>query len=158
VSTSEPAVLVREAGPGDLDALVRFNMAMALETEGLQPDPEVMRAGVSAALGDPSRGRYFVVERGGVVAGGLLVTTEWSDWRNATFWWIQSVFVEPGHRGAGLFAALYLHVKALAAAAGSCGLRLYVHADNDRARSVYERLGMVDSGYRVLETPDALKR
>jgi GNAT superfamily N-acetyltransferase len=148
---------IREARAGDLDALVRFNLAMALETEGKRLDPAVLRAGVRAALGDPARGRYFVAEHDGVVAGALLITEEWSDWRNAPFWWIQSVYVEAGHRGAGVLRALYRHVEALATAAGACGLRLYVHEDNARAQAVYARLGMARSHYRVMETPDRLE-
>ena len=152
------SVAVRDAVPGDLEALVRFNLAMARETEGLAIDAERLRAGVGAALADASKGRYWVAERDGAVVGGLLVTYEWSDWRNATFWWIQSVYVDPVHRGRGVFTALYRHVARLASGAGCCGVRLYVHEHNERARAVYQRLGMVASGYRVLETPDVLKK
>ncbi len=81
-----------------------------------------------------------------------MVTFEWSDWRNADFWWIQSVYVHPDFRSAGIFKALYRHVEALALEAGACGLRLYVERDNARAQEVYRRLGMVDSGYAVYET------
>lgn len=150
--------VVRDAHPRDLRTLVRFNLAMARETEDLGPDPGVLLEGVRAALLDPTRGRYFVAERMGAVAGALLVTYEWSDWRNAVFWWVQSVYVEPAHRRTGVFTALYRHVEALASSAGSCGLRLYVHEHNEIASAVYRKLGMVSSGYRVLETPDALRR
>lgn len=130
---------------------------MARETEGLAPDPEVLRQGVHAVLGDSSKGGYFVAEREGGVAGALLITYEWSDWRNAAFWWIQSVYVHPDHRRAGVFTALYRHVERLAAVAGACGLRLYVHEHNSLARAVYAKLGMVRSEYRVMETPDVLR-
>jgi GNAT superfamily N-acetyltransferase len=149
---------IRPACEDDLAALERFNQAMARETEDAHLDPEVLRAGVSAALADQGRGRYFVAERDGRVAAALLVTYEWSDWRNARFWWIQSVYVEPEHRGAGLFKALYRHVEELASRDGACGLRLYVHEHNVRAQAVYARLGMVRSSYRVMETPDRLRR
>jgi len=151
-------VRVRDAAPGDLDALVRFNLAMARETEGLQIDAERLRAGIGAALSDPAKGRYWIAECDGAVVGGVLVTHEWSDWRNAMFWWIQSVYVDPAHRGRGVFTALYRHVERVATAAGCCGLRLYVHEHNERARAVYYKLGMVSSGYQVLETPDPLKK
>jgi len=148
---------IRDAEAQDVDTLVRFNLAMARETEDLGPDREVLRQGVRAVIGDSSKGRYFVAERQGAVAGALLVTYEWSDWRNAAFWWIQSVYVEPAHRRAGIFTALYRHIAALAVGAGACGLRLYVHQNNALASSVYRKLGMVQSEYRVMETPDVLR-
>lgn len=149
--------MVRAARPSDLDAILHFNESMARETEDVALDPSVLREGVRAVLHDPAKGRYFVAERDGQVVGGLLITYEWSDWRNGMFWWIQSVYVLPAHRRRGVFASLYRHVEALALADGACGLRLYVHEHNERARAIYERLGMVDSRYRLLETPDRLK-
>src|SRR5688572_449421 len=106
---------IRLAVPSDVDALVEFNQAMALETEGKQLDTETLRAGVSAVFGDEKKGFYVVVEENGTVSAGLMVTTEWSDWRDGWFWWIQSVYVRPGHRGGGLYGRMYEFVKALAA-------------------------------------------
>src|SRR6185503_20699634 len=104
------ALVIREARSGDAETLARFNEAMALETEGLRLEPAVIRAGVRAVLADPARGRYFVAERAGAVAGALLITYEWSDWRNATFLWLQSVYVDPAERGRGVFTRLFRHV------------------------------------------------
>jgi len=150
-------IAVREGRLGDEDRIARFNMAMAEETEGIRLDPDTVWAGVRALLQDPAKGRYFLAERQGEVAGQLLVTYEWSDWRNAMFLWIQSVYVEPRHRRAGVFAALFRHVKTLAASPGRCGLRLYVHETNRDAQETYARLGLVRPGYIVLESPDTLR-
>ena len=150
-------VSVREARQEDAEVLARFNEAMALETEGLRLDSAAIRAGVFAVLGDPSRGRYFVAERAGAIAGALLITYEWSDWRNATFLWLQSVYVEPAERRRGVFTSLFRHAEKIASQRGYCGLRLYVDADNARAREVYERLGLVHRNYLVLESPDRLR-
>jgi len=145
-------VTVRDARPTDLEALVRFNAAMARETEDLVLDPARLRAGVARALGDPARGRYLVAERDGRVAGALLLTREWSDWRDGWFWWIQSVYVEPAARRHGVYRALHAAVLARAAAAGDvAGVRLYVELANRAAQATYERLGMRRARYVVCE-------
>lgn len=142
---------IRDATPADVDVLVAFNAAMAEETEGLALDRARLREGVAAVFADARRGRYRVVEDGGEVVGALLVTYEWSDWRNADWWWIQSVYVRPTHRGRGAFSALYADVEAAARDAGACGLRLYVEQHNTRAQRTYQRLGMSASHYAMYE-------
>ena len=129
-----------------------YNAAMALETEHKRLAPATVRAGVARGIANPAEACYFVAEtEGGDVVGQLMVTFEWSDWRNGTFWWVQSVYVHPDHRARGIFKSLYQHVEQLARAAGACGLRLYVERDNARAQDVYRKLGMVDAGYAVFE-------
>jgi GNAT superfamily N-acetyltransferase len=145
-------ITVRSAESGDLAFIARGNAAMALETEHRSLDERVVALGVQAAFADASRGRYFVAELDGRVVGQLMVTYEWSDWRNGAFWWIQSVYVLPEARRCGAFSALYAHVDSLAKATpGVCGLRLYVEFANERAQATYRRCGMVDAGYRVME-------
>lgn len=155
--SSPGAISVRPARLEDLETLALYNEAMALETEGLQLDPVTLRAGIRAVLEEPARGRYFVAERSGRLAGALLLTHEWSDWRNALFLWIQSVYVDPLHRRRGVFTALYRHAAELASAPGHCGLRLYMDAHNATARATYERLGMRHENYLVFETRDPLR-
>jgi ribosomal protein S18 acetylase RimI-like enzyme len=147
------SLAIRAALPADQEFLAHGNEAMALETEHRTLDPQVVRRGVAAALADPAHGRYFVAEdASGRPVGQLMVTYEWSDWRNGQFWWIQSVYVLPEYRRRGVFRALYQHVEGLARSTqGVCGLRLYVEADNVNAQRTYERCGMVDAGYRVME-------
>ena len=143
---------IRLATQADVESLVDFNQAMALETEGKQLSSELLRAGVSAVFGDEKKGFYVVVEDKGAVAAGLMVTTEWSDWRNGWFWWIQSVYVRPEHRGGGLYGRMYDFVKERAAEAGDvCGFRLYVEKENERAQRVYEKLGMERTYYLMYE-------
>jgi GNAT superfamily N-acetyltransferase len=144
---------VRNAEAGDLDFIARGNAAMALETEHKRLDPETVRNGVRAAFENPARGRYFVAEIDGRVVGQMMITHEWSDWRNGDFWWIQSVYVAPDARRQGVFRALYGHVERLAQSTqGVCGLRLYVENDNMRAQRTYLGCGMVNAGYLVMET------
>ena len=154
---TDPAISIREARPGDAEPIARFNEAMALETERLRLDPATIRAGVRAVLDDPARGRYFVAEEAGRVVGALMTTYEWSDWRNGTFLWIQSVYVEPAHRRRGVFTALYRRVEEMARSPGYCGLRLYMEAENHGARKTYEALGMTHRSYLVFETRDRLR-
>ena len=152
-------ITIRPGAPDDLELLVRFNAAMALETEARELDPQRLRAGIRAVLEGAEggvRGAYRVAqdaERPGDGAlGALLVTREWSDWRNGWFWWIQSVYVEPAARRRGVLAALYRDVLAEARARGDvCGVRLYVERQNRVAREAYRRLGMADSSYRLME-------
>ena len=146
-------VTVRTATSVDLDALVRGNARMAEETEGRTLDPAVLREGVTRVLEDPAKGHYWVAEMDGRVVGQLMITREWSDWRNGVFWWIQSVFVEEDVRRAGVFRALYGHIYRLAVEdPDCCGLRLYVENYNRRAQRTYDRLGMANAGYVVMET------
>lgn len=137
--------------------IARYNSGMAEETEGKTLAPDIIGPGVRALLEDLSKGQYWVAETGDGVIGQIMVTYEWSDWRNGTIWWIQSVYVHPDWRRKGVFSALYRHVESLAAAApGVIGLRLYVEANNERAQQTYQALGMIRSGYLVMEslTPD----
>jgi GNAT superfamily N-acetyltransferase len=144
---------IRRATIDDLEALVHFNSAMAEETEGKQLSRDLLTRGVRAVFEDPAKGFYLLAETEGTAAGGLMVTVEWSDWRNAYFWWIQSVFVRPEFRGRGVYAMLHRHIEELAAATGDvCGIRLYVDRENARAKSVYERLGMTPARYDFYET------
>ena len=143
---------IRLATNADAEVLTGFNAAMALETERKQLLPEVVGAGVRALLGNPSSGFYVLAEEEGHVVGALLITKEWSDWRNGSFWWIQSVYVRPEFRRRGVYKALYRHVQRLAAQdPGVCGFRLYVERENARAQAAYRELGMAETDYRVFE-------
>lgn len=145
-------IKVRDAVASDCDSLCDGNARMALETENHTLPAATLTAGVQALLGNTALGRYFVAESDGKVVGQIMVTYEWSDWRNATFWWIQSVFVWPEFRRKGVFSALYDHVRCEARdAAGVCGLRLYVMNDNVHAQHTYERCGMHRTDYEVME-------
>ena len=145
---------IRAAVPADIDAIAAFNAAMAWETEQRRLDPATLRAGVAAVLDDPGHGFYRVAERDGAVVACLLVTYEWSDWRNGRWWWLQSVYVAPEARGLGLFGRMYRAVREQARATpGVCGLRLYVEHDNARAQAVYAALGMTPEPYRILHEP-----
>jgi GNAT superfamily N-acetyltransferase len=136
----------------DAEIIAQFNMALARESEALELDPHCVRAGVEALLRDPAKGTYYVAVSAGEVVGQLLITHEWSDWRNGDFWWLQSVYVRPDFRRRGVFRALFEFVQTKAAAAQDvCGLRLYMEQDNDRAREAYRGLGMKETHYRVFE-------
>lgn len=143
---------VRQAVPNDAVAVAEYNRRLAWETEHKALDPAQLLPGVAAVLGDAARGIYFVAEQEGEVVGQLAITYEWSDWRNGWFWWIQSVYVREDARKSGVFRLLYDHVAALAKERGDViGLRLYVEADNDRARKTYDRLGLTATNYLILE-------
>ena len=125
---------------------------MAQETEGLELDEAVVRPGVAAVLADDSRGFYLIADIDGNIAGQLMVTYEWSDWRNGLFWWIQSVYVRPEFRRRGVYSALHHHVtKAAQLTGGVCGIRLYVEQDNIIAQQVYESLNMRRTRYQMYE-------
>ena len=145
-------VHIRQAIPDDAGFVVESNVAMALETEGLVLDPATVKAGVAAVLNNAPLGFYLVAEIGGSPAGQLMVTYEWSDWRNGLFWWIQSVYVRSEFRRQGVYSALHRRVAEMAEAQGGvCGLRLYVEYENTTAQQVYESLDMHRTRYHMYE-------
>ena len=149
-------ITTRAANVSDTDIIARFNSQMAWETEQRRLDPECVRAGVRALLLDAAKGTYFlgeVAESGEpFIAGQLLITYEWSDWRNGNFWWIQSVYVAKEFRGKGVFRALFNHVHTMAKARNDvCGLRLYMDAHNAGARRTYEQIGFELTNYEMFE-------
>ena len=148
---------MRLADERDVRALVEFNLLMARETEAKDLAVEVLTAGVEYLLRNPRHGFYVVAEHDTIehqseVTGSLMVTYEWSDWRNGVFWWIQSVYVKPEFRRQGIYKRLYEFVKALAAnETGVRGFRLYVEKENHTAQQAYERLGMTETYYKMFE-------
>jgi GNAT superfamily N-acetyltransferase len=150
---------IRRATPEDLATIVAHNRAMAAETEQLDLDSELAEAGARALLEDPSKGFYLLAERDRRPVGQLMITTEWSDWRNGEFWWIQSVYVRPETRRTGVYRALHDQVVTLAQTSGRvCGVRLYVARDNAVARATYGALGMAASHYDLFEVDFVLDR
>lgn len=156
-------IAVRPAIPNDSEFLVRGNAQLALETENLSLDLDRLRLGVQAVFDDPARGIYLIAEIDSgskrTPAGQMMITYEWSDWRNGVFWWIQSVYTVPEARRRGVFRALYSAADALAKRQGSvCGLRLYVDNHNQAAQEVYRRCGMRETAYRLFEVDNILSR
>ena len=154
-------IRIRPAHAADAALIAEWNAAMAMETEGKHLDPQVVHDGVANGIADPAKARYFVAmedasvagaETLGIPVGTLMLTTEWSDWRNGHWWWIQSVYVPPEHRRKGVFSALYRHVESLAKAAPDVvGIRLYVEKHNEKAQAAYGRLGLVKTDYEVMQ-------
>lgn len=135
----------------DLPILADHNQAMALETEDRALARPIIEAGLNAVLSDPHKGFYLVAEQEGRIAGNLMITFEWSDWRNGPMWWFQSVYIRPEDRGKGLFRQMYQHVLDMARSKGVKEVRLYVDKENKNAQKVYESLGMVQSHYYMYE-------
>ena len=149
----DSSITIRAATQADIPFLVESNAAMALETEHKVLDRAVLTRGTSSVLAESQRGFYRIAERDGYPVGCLMVTYEWSDWRNGDWWWIQSVYVTPQARRSGVFSALYADIETRARSTTAVvGLRLYVENENRNAQETYAALGMVDSGYRLLET------
>ncbi len=144
-------IIIRRAESADAAHFVQFNRAMAWETESLKLDEDKIRAGVDGLFAKPQFGFYVVAEFEGKVAGGLMITYEWSDWRNKVYWWIQSVYVLPEFRGRGIYRGLYEGVKRLGRESDCCGFRLYVERSNQIAQEVYKKLGMEESHYLMFE-------
>lgn len=142
----------RAAGVADIPAIVQFQISMARETEGLELDFEICSAGVRAVFERPERGLYYVGEINQTVVGSLLITYEWSDWRNGVVWWIQSVYVLPRFRRRGLYSGLYSYIQTLARGEDNVrAIRLYVDRRNVAAHKVYDSLGMNGDHYQVFE-------
>jgi GNAT superfamily N-acetyltransferase len=143
---------IRRATIDDAETLARFNEAMAEETEDKTLDPDTVRAGVRAVFDKPEQVFYLVAERDSTIVGSLMITTEWSDWRNADFWWIQSVYVRPEARRTGVYTGLHRDVRRrVRNTEDVCGLRLYVERANAAAQAAYDELGMDEPPYRMYE-------
>jgi ribosomal protein S18 acetylase RimI-like enzyme len=145
-------LIIRPAQFKDKEAIIRFQSEMAQETEQLTLDENILEKGVTAALSDRNKGFYIVAEIDGEVVASLMITYEWSDWRNGLVWWIQSVYVLPAHRGSKVYSAMYAHIKEMAQRNDSIrGIRLYVDKTNTKAMKVYEKLGMNGEHYGLFE-------
>jgi len=145
-------IKIRKATPRDVDTLAYFNTAIAWETESKRLDPDTITRGVENLLRRPELGFYLLAELEGQIAGALMITSEWSDWRNGLFWWIQSVYVRAEYRRQGVFRHLYEEVERQARKDKDvCGLRLYVEHNNHTAQRTYRSLGMEETNYRLYE-------
>ncbi len=145
-------MIVRKAVPTDAKAITQFQLDMALETENIHLDPPTVALGVKAVFDDPSKGNYYVAEENGRVIASLLTTFEWSDWRNGTVLWVQSVYVMPSYRGKGVYKNMYRHIQSLVNDDHKLkGIRLYAEKGNLTAHKVYEKLGMTAEHYQLYE-------
>jgi len=143
---------IRRATIEDTNVIVEFNTLLAEETEHRKLEKKALLPGVKAVLTDATKGVYFLAEENKTLVGQLMITYEWSDWRNGNFWWIQSVYVRKEFRELGVFRTLYGHVEELARKRKDvCGLRLYVEHENERAQKTYEKMGMRRSVYQMFE-------
>jgi GNAT superfamily N-acetyltransferase len=144
--------IIRPATVSDSVIIAEFNTFLAKETENIDLDRERLKKGIESLFADKSKGIYYLTEADDKVVGQLMITYEWSDWRNATCWWIQSVYVLPEYRMHGVFRKLYHYIESLARTRGDvCGLRLYVDTSNKRAQQTYEALGMKRSHYEMMD-------
>ena len=143
---------IRKANPSEIDSIVTFQQKMAMETESLELDTAILTKGVQAVFDDSSKGIYYVAIEDEKTIASLLITYEWSDWRNGQVYWIQSVYVLPEHRGKGVYKQMYLHLKEEVEKSPNIrGLRLYVEKDNQIAQKVYSKLGMDGEHYKMFE-------
>lgn len=144
-------MLIRIAELKDVDQIATFQLNMAYESESTTLNYKTLQAGVAAIIADSNKGTYLVAENNSQLIGCLMITKEWSDWKNSWYWWIQSAYVEPNWRQQGIFTAMYNTVKKMAANDGACSVRLYVDKTNINAQSAYKKLGMTDSHYFIYE-------
>lgn len=144
-------IQIRKATLKDIPVIAEFQIKMAFETERLTLKPETVSGGVTAVFDKPCMGQYYVAVSSNKVIASLLITYEWSDWRNTEVWWFQSVYVDPQFRRTGVFTEMYGYVKAEAEKHGAAGLRLYVDARNAAAQKTYESAGMTSGHYLLYE-------
>lgn len=143
---------IRKALEKDVNIIIEYNRAMARETENLDLDPKIISAGVNNLFAHPEYGFYIVAEENDRVIGCLMITYEWTDWRNGLFWWIQSVYVHPEYRRRGVYKKMYHFAKKLAEKDSQVrGFRLYVDKNNYIAQKTYKSLGMYQSHYLLFE-------
>jgi GNAT superfamily N-acetyltransferase len=147
------SVSIRTSTIPDIEVIAEFQQRLALETENFHLNLPTVTAGIRAMLNDPSKGKYFIAEVDGEIAGCHSITFEWSDWRNGMVWWIQSVYVVKKYRKSGVFKAMFENLKKIIAEDPTLvGLRLYVDRNNTRAQQVYTAMGMNGEHYSVFES------
>lgn len=144
-------ITIRKANPEDASIIIEFQEKMAWETEQLTLVHSIVEKGVIAVFTNENRGQYWVAEANNSIIASLLITYEWSDWRNSNVWWFQSVYVLPDFRRKGIFRSMYNYIKNEADKQGVAGLRLYVETKNTRAQKTYEALGMQNEHYTMYE-------
>jgi len=143
---------IRKAEKELISLIADFQIKMAWESEEYQLDKAKINNGVKAVFDDKNKGQYFVAYDDKTIIGSLLITNEWSDWRNAWVWWIQSVYVLPEYRRKGIFSSMYQYIKSkVEQDEHIAGLRLYVEKDNLKAISTYKKIGMTDEHYNFFE-------
>lgn len=148
-------VKIRAATIDDADSIAAFQVAMALETENKTLDNDIVLTATKQVFKDPEKGFYLVADVGGKPVGSLMITYEWSDWRNSNLWWIQSVFVTPEFRRQGIFQRMYAHIMEEARKNDVMFVRLYVETENAGAQKVYESLGMKRMPYFMYDIKPA---
>ncbi|MEZ5081907.1 MAG: GNAT family N-acetyltransferase [Bacteroidales bacterium] len=140
------------AFPEDIERIVEFQQKMAQETEQISLDNYTVSLGVQAVFSNPAKGTYVVAKDRNTLVASMLLTPEWSDWRNATFLWIQSLYVLPEYRKKGIFRKMYDYVKKTVNDSNHyAGIKLYVASENELAQEVYKNVGMISSHYRLFE-------
>lgn len=149
-NATSPEIQIRPASPAESEALVSLILAMALESEGRKLNESILKAGVASVFNNSALGTYWVLANENGLIGCTLITTEWSDWNNVPYWWIQSLYIEPAFRGQNLFENLLTRLEAAARQANVAELRLYVETNNQRAIRVYERNGFDAGHYRCM--------
>ena len=143
---------IRRATIEDINIIAKYNYNLAFETEDKKLDMNILTNGVKALIEDENKGIYHVCEIDGKIVGQIMYTFEWSDWRNGTFLWIQSVYVDKNYRGKGVFKTLYNHIKNICDKDKNiCGIRLYVERENYVAQKTYKSLGMEECNYYMYE-------
>ncbi|HEY3419201.1 MAG TPA: GNAT family N-acetyltransferase [Methanomassiliicoccales archaeon] len=146
--------ITSKAGPDDIEAIVDNILRMAKESEGKTLDRETVTSAMKRFLGEPGRGFYLLVRQEGHVVGQCMITSEFSDWRNGEYWWVQSVYVNIDHRRKGFLRALLEEIRVMAKGQGDVfGIRLYVDKDNLNAIEAYRRLGLPPSHYLMMDVP-----
>ena len=143
---------IRKAEENDFEIIAEYNYNLAYETEDKKLDKDILIKGVKKILSDETKGIYHVCEVDGKVVGQIMYTYEWSDWRNGTFIWVQSVYVHKDYRGKGIFKALYNKVKEICDSSDEyVGIRLYVERENYNAQKTYQKIGMSECNYYMYE-------
>ena len=149
--TNSTKYLIEKGNSADIEAIAHFQVEMAMESEGTSLSLERVTRGVTMAMDDEAKGQYIVARCEGKVVGSLMLTREWSDWNCQWYWWIQSVYVEPRHRGKGVYRAMYERVKQMARNENVSQVRLYVDKTNNTAQQAYQHLGMGETHYLMYE-------
>jgi GNAT superfamily N-acetyltransferase len=142
-------VKIDEARLGDAEAILTL-MERFYAGETYPFDPASARAALLPLLGDPSKGRVFLLSEDGVAVGYAVLTLGWSLEYHGLDAFVDELFVVPSRRGQGLASRALDRLEEACRELGVRALHLEVERGNRTALSLYEGRGFRDNDRQLL--------
>ncbi len=136
-----PKLVIDNAVPADIPALVELLAELFSIEADFQPDTERQVVGLSLLLSRPEQAVIKVARQAGQVVGMVSAQLVISTAQGTPSAWVEDMVVSAAFRGGGLGRALLLAAQEWAKARGASRLQLLVDTDNHAALAYYQHLG-----------------